>query len=184
MSEAPVDLYTVNTVQEAGIWLTQKTADVLLLSGCVKEEALKEATDFLRRRIRKEATSILRGMRFLCAEDNELNAEILKEILQMYDAACTIYPNGEKIAQAFQTVKEGEYDAVLMDIQMPKMNSLEVTKAIRSGSNPLGRTIPIIAMTANTFSEDVEHCIEAGMDPHIAKPTGRGELAEAIPSSV
>lgn len=98
----------------------------------------------------------------------------------MYDVACTIYPNGEKIAQAFQTVKEGEYDAVLMDIQMPKMNGLEATKAIRNGSNPLGRTIPIIAMTANAFSEDVEHCIEAGMDAHIAKPLDVAVLEKTL----
>lgn len=71
---------------------------------------------------------------------------------------------------AFKNVKPGEYDAVLMDIQMPRMNGLEATRAIRSGSNPLGQEIPIIAMTANAFSEDVDHCMEAGMDAHIANP--------------
>lgn len=114
--------------------------------------------------------SILQGMRFLCAEDNMLNAEILQEILWMYQAECTIYPNGEEIVEAFKNVKPGEYDAVLMDIQMPRMNGLEATRAIRSGSNPLGQEIPIIAMTANAFSEDVDHCMEAGMDAHIANP--------------
>lgn len=72
--------------------------------------------------------------------------------------------------QAFKDVKPGEYDAILMDIQMPKMNGLEATRAIRGGKNPLGKTILIIAMTANAFSEDVQHCLEAGMDAHIAKP--------------
>ena len=120
--------------------------------------------------IGEENESVLKGMNFLCAEDNELNAEILKEILHMYDAECTIYPNGEEIVQAFKDVKPGEYDAILMDIQMPKMNGLEATRAIRAGNNPLGKTIPIIAMTANAFSEDVQHCIGAGMDAHIAKP--------------
>ena len=117
-----------------------------------------------------ENESILNGMHFLCAEDNELNAEILQEILGMYGASCTIYPDGEAIVQAFQKVKPGEYDVILMDVQMPKMNGLEATRAIRNGSNPLGKTIPIIAMTANAFSEDVQHCISAGMDAHIAKP--------------
>ncbi len=117
-----------------------------------------------------ENESILKGMRFLCAEDNELNAEILKAILNMYDAECTIYSNGEEIVQAFADVKEGEYDAILMDIQMPKMNGLDAAKAIRNGVNPLGQTIPIIAMTANAFSEDVQHCMGAGMNAHIAKP--------------
>ena len=128
----------------------------------------------------KENESILKGMKFLCAEDNELNAEILKEILQMYDAECTIYSNGEEIARTFKEVKPGEYDAILMDIQMPKMNGLEATKAIRSGSNPLGKTIPIIAMTANAFSEDVQHCIEAGMDAHVAKPLDIAVLEKTL----
>ena len=127
-----------------------------------------------------ENESILKGMRFLCAEDNELNAEILKEILYMYDAKCTIYPNGEEIVRAFKDVKSGEYDAILMDIQMPKMNGLEATRAIRSGENPLGKTIPIIAMTANAFSEDVQHCLEAGMDAHIAKPLDIAVLEKTL----
>ncbi len=117
-----------------------------------------------------ENQSILQGMRFLCAEDNELNAEILTEILEMYEAECIIYSNGVEIVQAFKDVKPGEYDAILMDIQMPGMNGLEATKLIRNGENPLGKTIPIIAMTANAFSEDVKHCIAAGMDAHVAKP--------------
>lgn len=127
-----------------------------------------------------ENESILKGMHFLCAEDNELNAEILKEILHMYHAECTIYSNGEEIVQAFQTVKPGEYDAILMDIQMPKMNGMEATRAIRSGSNPVGKTIPIIAMTANAFSEDVQHCIGAGMDAHIAKPLDIAVLEKTL----
>jgi len=117
-----------------------------------------------------ENSSVLKGMRFLCAEDNELNAEILQELLRMYDAECTICPDGEAIVKAFEKVKPGEYDAILMDVQMPKMNGLEAAIVIRSGSNPLGKTIPIIAMTANAFSEDVQHCMSAGMNAHIAKP--------------
>lgn len=124
--------------------------------------------------------SILSGMRFLCAEDNELNAEILKEILNMYGASCVIYPDGEKIAEAFERVKPNEYDVILMDVQMPKMNGLEATRAIRDGKNPLGKTIPIIAMTANAFSEDVQQCIGAGMDAHIAKPLDVAVLEKTL----
>ena len=127
-----------------------------------------------------ENESILNGMNFLCAEDNELNAEILKEILEMYGASCTIYPDGEKIVQAFKKVTPGEYDAILMDVQMPNMNGLEAAGAIRSGSNPLGKTIPIIAMTANAFSEDVQHCMSAGMDAHIAKPLDIAVLEKTL----
>ena len=114
--------------------------------------------------------SILKGLNFMCAEDNELNAEILEELLRMYGASCSIYPDGEKIVEAFKSVKPDEYDAILMDVQMPNINGLEATRKIRNSENPLGKTIPIIAMTANAFSEDVQHCISAGMDAHVAKP--------------
>ena len=127
-----------------------------------------------------ENESILNGMHFLCAEDNELNAEILHEILGMYGASCKIYPDGEAIVEAFKNVKPGEYDAILMDVQMPKMNGLEATRAIRNGNNPLGKTIPIIAMTANAFSEDVQHCMGAGMDAHIAKPLDMAMLEKTL----
>ena len=125
-------------------------------------------------------STILKGMRFLCAEDNELNVEILKDLLNMYGATCTIYPDGEKIVEAFRYVKPDDYDAILMDVQMPKMDGLEATRQIRNSDNPLGKTIPIIAMTANAFSEDVQHCIGAGMDAHIAKPLDISSLEKVL----
>ena len=112
----------------------------------------------------------LNGMRFLCAEDNVLNAEILSAIMDMNGAACVIYPNGQALVDAFASVKPEDFDAILMDIQMPVMNGLDATRAIRHGENPLGAAIPIIAMTANAFSEDVQACLEAGMNAHVAKP--------------
>lgn len=116
-----------------------------------------------------EASS-LAGMHFLCAEDNMLNAEILRGLLELYGATCKICNNGVKVVEAFEASGEGEYDAVLMDVQMPGMNGLEAAKAIRAGKNSCGRAIPIIAMTANVFSEDVNRCMAAGMDAHIPKP--------------
>ena len=115
-------------------------------------------------------TSVIHGMRFLCAEDNELNAEILEAMLEMEGASCKIYENGKMLVEAFEVMKPGEYDAILMDIQMPVMNGLEATRQIRAGKNPVGRTIPILAMTANAFSEDVKSSMEAGMNAHISKP--------------
>ena len=112
----------------------------------------------------------LSGKRFLCAEDNELNAEILVSILELEGAECIVYENGKLLADAFETVQPGEYDAILMDVQMPVMNGYEATRTIRNGRNPLGKTIPIIAMTANAFAEDIVECLAAGMDAHIAKP--------------
>ena len=132
---------------------------------------LNQAIERIRNTIKEEEnTSILQGMRFLCAEDNELNAEILEAILDIHGATCRIYPNGKELVDAFLSVKPGDYDAILMDMQMPVMNGLEATKAIRKSANPLGKTIPIIAMTANAFAEDVQQCLAAGMDAHVAKP--------------
>lgn len=122
----------------------------------------------------------LSGMRFLCAEDNELNAEILNAMLELEGAECTVYENGKLLVEAFEKIHPGEYDAILMDVQMPVMNGYEATKQIRTCRNPLGKKIPIIAMTANAFSEDVQRCIEAGMDAHIAKPINMTILKKTI----
>ena len=107
--------------------------------------------------------NILQGMKFLCAEDNELNAEILTELLKIEGAECTICENGEEILKAFEQSAPGDYDMILMDVQMPVMNGYEATKAIRRSSHKLAKTIPIIAMTANAFSEDIQHSLAAGM---------------------
>ena len=123
---------------------------------------------------------VLRGMRFLCAEDNALNAESLSALLEMYGASCIVCPDGEAVVRAFESMKPGDYDAILMDVQLPRMNGYEAARAIRTGQNPLGRTIPIIAMTANAFSDDVRRSMESGMDAHISKPIGVELLERAI----
>lgn len=128
----------------------------------------------------EEIKSPLAGMRFLCAEDNELNAEILTELLHIYSAECRVFGNGRELVDFFRGVKPGEYDAILMDVQMPVMGGLEATKAIRNGDNPLGKTIPIIAMTVNAFSEDAQRCFDAGMDAHVSKPLDISMLERSI----
>ena len=90
--------------------------------------------------------------------------------MESYGAACDIYPNGAQLVEAFANVRNGDYHAILMDVEMPVMNGLDATRAIRRGRNPLGRTIPIIAMTANAFVEDVQDCLDAGMTAHVSKP--------------
>ena len=126
--------------------------------------------------------NILQGMRFLCAEDNELNAEILTELLKIEGAECTICENGEEILKAFEQSAPGDYDMILMDVQMPVMNGYEATKAIRRSSHELAKTIPIIAMTANAFSEDIQHSFAAGMNAHVSKPVEMKVLEKTIRS--
>ena len=122
----------------------------------------------------------LKGMRFLCAEDNELNAEILTELLKIEGAECVICKNGQEIVNTFEKSKPGDFDMILMDVQMPVMNGYEATKAIRNGKHPLAKTIPIIAMTANAFSEDVQNSLNAGMNAHISKPIDMKLLAKTV----
>ncbi|MFQ8835458.1 MAG: hybrid sensor histidine kinase/response regulator [Faecalibacterium prausnitzii] len=127
-----------------------------------------------------EETSPLSGMKFLCAEDNAINAEILEMLLESKGAHCKIYPNGQEIVDAFASVKPGEYDMILMDVQMPVMDGLEATRRIRNGENPLGRIIPILAMTANAFLEDMQKSKEAGMDEHLSKPVDIAALEQTV----
>ena len=128
----------------------------------------------------EEETSPLSGMKFLCAEDNAINAEILEMLLEANGASCTICSNGQEIVDAFASVKPGEYDMILMDVQMPVMDGLEATRRIRSGENPLGRIIPILAMTANAFLEDMQKSREAGMDEHLSKPVDIVALEQTV----
>ena len=127
-----------------------------------------------------EETSPLCGMKFLCAEDNAINAEILEMLLETKGASCTICSNGQEIVDAFANVKPGDYDMILMDVQMPVMDGLEATRRIRSGENPLGRIIPILAMTANAFLEDMQKSREAGMDEHLSKPVDIAALEQTV----
>ena len=126
------------------------------------------------------AGNVLKGMRFLCAEDNELNAEILMELLKIEGAECTICENGKRVLEAFEQSAPGDYDMILMDVQMPVMNGYEATKAIRRSTHKLAKTIPIVAMTANAFSEDIQHSLAAGMDAHISKPVEMKVLKKTI----
>ena len=125
-------------------------------------------------------SNTLKGMRFLCAEDNELNAEILMELLKIEGAECIICENGERVLEAFEQSAPGDYDMILMDVQMPVMNGYDATRAIRRSTHELAKTIPIIAMTANAFSEDIQHSLAAGMNAHISKPVDMKTLEKTI----
>ncbi len=118
----------------------------------------------------KAEAKSLEGLHLLAAEDNEINAEILQELLGIEGIKCEIVENGQLALERFSGSEEGEFDAILMDVQMPVMNGYQATKAIRGLQRRDAGSIPIIAMTANAFAEDVKEALEAGMNAHVAKP--------------
>ena len=122
----------------------------------------------------------IEGLHFLAAEDNEINAEILTEILSMEGASCEITENGQLVVERFRNSSEGEFDAILMDVQMPVMNGYDATRAIRALEREDAAQIPIIAMTANAFAEDEKEALAAGMNVHLAKPIDVSLLKQVI----
>lgn len=117
-----------------------------------------------------EFQNVLANKRFLAAEDNFLNASILTDLLEFEGAEVEIIENGQLAVERFKASEPGEFDAILMDVQMPIMNGHEATRAIRALDRPDAKTIPIFAMTADAFAEDEQAALAAGMNAHIAKP--------------
>lgn len=122
----------------------------------------------------------LSGLRFLVAEDNTINADILKELLELEGAKCEIAGNGKAAVAMFRNSRPGYYDMLLMDIQMPIMNGYDATREIRGLSREDAGRIPILAMTANTMSEDIRKSFESGMNAHIPKPLDIRQLNSTI----
>lgn len=120
------------------------------------------------------------GLHLLLAEDNELNAEIARTLLEDEGAITTIVNDGQQTVDIFSRNKPGTFDAILMDIMMPEMDGLSATKAIRALDREDAGTIPIIAMTANAFDEDEKKCMEAGMNAHLVKPLDIQKMKEAV----
>lgn len=122
----------------------------------------------------------IHGLRLLLAEDNELNAEIARTLLQDAGAQVTTVGDGAQALALFRSRAPGTFDAILMDMMMPVMDGLSATRAIRALDRPDAKTIPIIAMTANAFAEDAEKCLAAGMNAHLAKPLDIAALKRTL----
>jgi len=122
----------------------------------------------------------LDGLRILVVEDYELNAEILMELLSMEGVQCDYAENGKIALERFEASEENTYDMILMDVKMPVMDGYEAARAIREGTHPRAKTIPIVALTANAFKEDIQRALDAGMNEHIAKPVRVDRIKAAV----
>jgi signal transduction histidine kinase/CheY-like chemotaxis protein len=134
---------------------------------------IKQSIDDITKRstaVEEEVKNPLEGMKFLAAEDNDINADILIELMDMYGASVNRGVNGQEVVEMFKAANEGDYDMILMDIQMPVMNGYEAAAAIRALGTEWSQTIPIIAMTANAYADDVQLAFDAGMNAHVTKP--------------
>ena len=128
----------------------------------------------------KERKKSISQLNFLIAEDNQINAEIITELLGMEGAKCDLAQNGQIALEMFENSKPGYYDIILMDIQMPVMDGYHAAREIRACAHPDAKTIPIAAMTANAFAEDVQKSLSAGMNIHISKPVNMDVLKSAV----
>jgi len=124
----------------------------------------------------------IRGAKLLLVEDNELNAEIVTELLEDEGAFVMHAENGLKAVEMFLASKPGDIDLIFMDVQMPVMSGIEAARVIRKSSHPLAETIPIIAMTAVAFDDDIRKCMDAGMNAHASKPVNIYEIKNMIAS--
>ena len=124
--------------------------------------------------------SKLHGIKILLAEDNELNAEIAKTILEMHGASVVVRENGLKAVEEFENSEQGEYNFIILDINMPVMNGHEAARRIRALERDDAKKLPIVAMSANAFTEDVEESLRAGMNAHISKPIKVDEMLKEI----
>jgi CheY-like chemotaxis protein len=124
-------------------------------------------------------TDLFTGRRILLAEDVDINREIVQTLLEPTGAFIDIAENGAEALRLFSENPES-YDLILMDVQMPEMDGYEATRRIRALENPHGSTVPIIAMTANVFREDIEKCLAVGMNAHIGKPIDFAKLVNVM----
>lgn len=162
--------------REAGIngFISKPLFKSTLFYGLRKHMGVEEAED------EADTNVDLSGHRILVAEDNDLNWEIIEELLSDIGMELEWAENGKVCLEKFQASEPGYYEAILMDIRMPVMNGYEATEALRALSRPDAQTIPVIAMTADAFSEDIQHCLECGMNAHTAKPINLNEVVALL----
>ena len=187
------DATTTNRYGGSGLGMAITKNMVDLMGGQIEVESEKgRGTTFTVRIPLKKAAHVavapkpegqspsLAGLHMLIAEDMELNAEILTDLLDMEDITSEWAANGRQAVEMFENSAPGHFSAILMDMRMPVMDGLTATRAIRALDRPDAAAIPIIALTANAFEEDVQHCLQAGMNAHLSKPVEMEQLKAAL----
>lgn len=166
-------------ISEAGIELTMNKPYYYRVVYQTIRKAL-QASDCCADEPNSRKENSICGMKVLVAEDNDLNWGILNELLRINGATAWRAENGSECVDMLNKAEEGQYEAVLMDVRMPIMNGLEATCIIRKSKKKWLKEIPIIAMTADAFAEDIQHCVEAGMNGHLAKPVNLDRLLSVL----
>jgi len=144
------------------------------------KQALRRIMDGRRKNETGSQSDVVRDKHILVVDDIEVNRLILVNILSTLGASCDVAGNGQEALDAFEQSQPDDYDLILMDVQMPVMDGYASTRAIRNSSHPAAQTVPIIAITANAFVDDVRDAIDCGMDAHIAKPIQIDKLKSTI----
>ena len=185
---------TVSGIQGTGLGMSITRSLVDLMGGSIYAESrLGQGSVFtvnlhlkcgqdpeIRQEDNSGSSDSLEGINILIAEDTPMNVEIILDLLEMYGARCITAVNGREAFEKFEASSPGDIHIILMDIQMPVMDGYEATGKIRSCGHPDAEIIPIIAMTANAFADDIQKCLDAGMDAHIAKPLNINKLNKMI----
>lgn len=133
--------------------------------------------------VTEEDYSMLNNLRVMVVEDSSVSQMVVKELLEEYGARITLCNDGQEAVNIFNNSIAGSYDVILMDIKMPIMDGYEATDRIRKSNHPQASSIPIIAMTAEAFAEDIQSALKAGMNAHVAKPISLDKLIAAIKSN-
>ena len=149
------------------------TVDLTIALAERKQEARAEETSLPQQ-------GAVAGLRVLAAEDHVLNAELMVKLLEKLGVFCDMASNGSEALERFLASDAGYYDIVILDVQMPVMNGHEAARRIRSSAHPDGASIPIVAMTANAFDDDIKAALDAGMTAHAAKPIGKDKLQKLL----
>ena len=185
----------INMISGTGLGLTIAKNLIDMMNGTIKVESRKDQGTVItitlpmkplkkneKKRDEKKISDVhdIKGTKILLVEDNELNAEILTELLTEEGATVLHAADGSKAVEMFVSSAPGDIDVIFMDVQMPVMNGLDASRAIRQSAHPLAKQIPIIAMTANAFDEDIRKCLEAGMNAHASKPVNIYEIKNMI----